>query len=124
MPLVTSGQQASPKGKCPPPTRKDDVVDTLHGVQIPDPYRWLEDQNSAETRAWIEAQDACTAAVLDAVPGRAKISARLSELMKVDSYHPPVERNGVYIFEKRRADQELFVIYVRHGRDGKGRSAR
>ena len=119
MPLVTSGQQASPKGKCPPPTRKDDVVDTVHGVQIPDPYRWLEDQNSAETRAWIDAQDACTAAVLDAVPGRAKISARLSELMKVDSYHPPVERNGVYLFEKRRADQELFVLYVRHGREGK-----
>lgn len=119
MPFIASAQQIPPQGKCPPPTRKDDVVDTLHGVQIPDPYRWLEDQNSAETRAWIEAQDACTAAVLDAVPGRAKISARLSELMKVDSYHPPVERNGVYIFEKRRADQELFVIYVRHGREGK-----
>ena len=119
MPLATSGQQATPKDKCPPPTRKDDVVDTLHGVQIPDPYRWLEDQNSAETRAWIDAQDACTAAVLDAVPGRAKISARLSELMKVDAYHPPFERNGVYLFEKRRADQELFVLYVRHGREGK-----
>ena len=119
MPLITSAQQAPLKGKCPPATRKDDVVNTLHGVQIPDPYRWLEDQNSAETRAWIDAQDACTASVLDAVPGRAKISARLSELMKVDSYHPPVERNGVYLFEKRRADQELFVIYLRRGRDGK-----
>ena len=73
MPLITSGQQGSPQGKCPPATRKDDVVDTLHGVQIADPYRWLEDQNSPETRAWIEAQDACTAAALDAVPGRAKI---------------------------------------------------
>ena len=119
MPVITSAQQTTPQGKCPPPTRQDDVVDTLHGVQIPDPYRWLEDQDSAETRAWIEAQDACTAAVLHAVPGRAKISARLSELMKVDSYHPPIERNGVYVFEKRRADQELYVLYVRHGREGK-----
>ena len=104
-------------GKCPPETRKDDVVDTLHGVKIADPYRWLEDQNSAETRAWIEAQDACTRAVLDGVPGRAKITARLSQLMKVDSVNPPIERNGVYVFARRRADQELFVLYVRRGRE-------
>src|ERR1700729_4209764 len=89
------GQQSG--GKCPPTTRKDDVVDTLHGVKIADPYRWLEDQNSPETRAWIEAQDACTRAVLDAVPGRAKITARLSQLMKVESVNPPIERNGVYV---------------------------
>jgi prolyl oligopeptidase len=117
-PFPTAAQQKSPAGKCPPVTRKDDVVETLHDVQIPDPYRWLEDQNSPETRAWIEAEDACTSAVLNAVPGRAKISERLSQLMKVDSYHSPVERNGVYVFEKRRADQELFVLYVRRGRDG------
>jgi prolyl oligopeptidase len=111
------GQQSG--GKCPPSTRKDDVVDTLHGVKIADPYRWLEDQSSAETRAWIEAEDACTAAVLGAVPGRAAITARLSKLMKVDSFETPIERNGVYVFGKRRADQELNVLYVRHGRDGK-----
>ncbi len=112
------GDGKSVAGKCPPETRKDDVVDTLHGVKIADPYRWLEDQNSAGTRAWIEAQDVCTRAVLDAVPGRAKISARLSQLMKVESVNPPIERNGVYVFAKRRADQELFVLYVRHGREG------
>ncbi len=106
-------------GKCPPETRKDDVVDTLHGVKIADPYRWLEDQNSPETRAWIEAEDACTEAVLKAVPGRAKITARLTQLMKVDALHPPIGRNGIYIFEKRRAEQDLFVLNVRHGRDGK-----
>src|ERR1700690_156363 len=106
-------------GKCPPATRKDDVVDTLHGVKIADPYRWLEDQNSAETRAWIEAQDACTAAVLNVVPGRAAVRVRLSQLMKVDSFQPPIERNGVYVFARRRAEQELFVLYVRHEREGK-----
>jgi prolyl oligopeptidase len=114
-----AGDGKSLPGKCPPPTRKDDVVDTLHGVKIADPYRWLEDQNSPETRAWIEAQDACTRAVLDAVPGRAKITARLSQLMKVESVNPPIERNGVYVFGKRRPDQQLFVLYVRHGREGK-----
>ena len=79
----------SADGKCPPETRKDDVVDTLHGVKIADPYRWLEDQNSPETRAWIEAEDACTDAVLKAVPGRAKLTERLTQLMKVDAVQPP-----------------------------------
>jgi prolyl oligopeptidase len=113
------GDGKSAGGKCPPTTRRDDVVETLHGVKIADPYRWLEDQDGAETRAWIEAQDACTAAVLDAVPGREGIRGRLSQLMKVDSFQPPIERNGVYVFARRRAEQELFVLYVRHGRAGK-----
>jgi prolyl oligopeptidase len=117
--VCTWGDGISAQGKCPPPTREDDVVDTLHGVKIADPYRWLEDQNSPETRAWIEAEDACTAAVLNGVPGREKISARLSELMRVDAVSSPMERNGVYLFEKRRADQDLFIVYVRYGLDGK-----
>ena len=106
-------------GKCPPETRKDDVVDTIHGESLADPYRWLEDQNSPETRAWIDAQDKCTAAVLDAVPGRAEISKRLSELMKVESVGLPRERHGVYFFSKRAPDQDLYVIYKREGPHGK-----
>src|SRR5580700_8906736 len=104
--------QAIPAGKkCPPPTRRDDAVETIHGVSIADPYRWLEDQNSPETRSWIDAQDRCTEAVLDSVPGRTQISKRLTELMKVDSFGLPIERNGSYFFMKRRPDQDLYVIY-------------
>jgi prolyl oligopeptidase len=105
-------------GKCPPASRNDGTVETIHRVSVSDPYRWLEDQNSPETRAWIEAQDRCTDAVLDSVPGRAQITQRLTALMKVDTFGLPTERNGYYFFAKRRSDQDLFVIYRRKGLRG------
>ena len=102
----------------PPATRRDDVVDTLHGVKIPDPYRWLEDQSSPETRAWIEAQDGYSEPILRAVPGRDQLKHRLSELMKTDVIGVPIERNGRFFFARRRADQDQFVIYMRQGFEG------
>jgi len=117
-PSVTFAQVNSPVGKCPPPTRTDATVETIHGVSVADPYRWLEDQDSPETRAWIDAQDRCTTAVLGAVPDRAAIAKRLGELMKVDSFGLPIERNGYFFFSKRGKDQDLFVIYQRHGLQG------
>lgn len=104
--------------KCPPATRTDNVVDNYFGTKIPDPYRWLEDQNSPETRAWISAEDACTNAALDKLPGRAQISQRLSQLMKVDSTTPPIERAGRYFFMKRGANEDLYILYMRQGADG------
>jgi hypothetical protein len=67
-----------------PATRVDAVHDVLHGIEIADPYRWLEDQESRETRAWIDAQNAHTDAALAALPGRGRIAARLGELLRVD----------------------------------------
>ena len=115
IPRPAQAQEKVASEKCPPPTRKDDTVETIHGVSVADPYRWLEDQNSPETRSWIDAQDRCTDAVLDSVPGRTQISKRLTELMKVDSFGLPMERNGSYFFMKRSSDQDLFVIYQRKG---------
>src|SRR5579863_4434400 len=118
---LASAQTAPAKdsnGKCPPLTRKDSTVDVLHGVSIPDPYRWLEDQDSAKTRAWLEAENHCTQAVLRAVPGREQITKRLSELQKTDSYSPPLQRNGDYFFYERAAGQDLYVITRRHGLNG------
>jgi prolyl oligopeptidase len=115
---VASAQEKQADGKCPPVTRKDAVVDVLHGVSIPDPYRWLEDQDSPETRAWLEAEDRCTEAVLRAAPGRDQITRRLSELQKTDSFSPPLQRNADYFFYKRAAGQDLYVITRRHGLNG------
>ncbi len=103
----------------PPPTRRDDVADVLHGVRIPDPYRWLEDQQSPETRAWINTQNHYTNYLLDSWPGRAALKQRLTELMMVDTIGVPYERGGRYFFLKRLAAQQQGSLYVREGPDGK-----
>lgn len=104
-----------------PATRTDNVVDTLHGVAIPDPYRWLEDQQSPETRAWIDAQNAWTHSFLDPLPSRAAIEKRLTELLKTDRIGMPFERGGRYFLRKRAADQDLYVIYMRESLEGPDR---
>jgi prolyl oligopeptidase len=114
--LVVCGQEGTRTG--PPPTRTDNVKEVLHGVEIVDPYRWLEDRKSPETQAWIEAQNQYTQSVLASIPGREKLARRLTELMKIDTISAPVECNGRYFFEKRLADQELFIIYMRQGLNG------
>jgi prolyl oligopeptidase len=88
-------------------------------VEIADPYRWLEDQQSFETRAWIDAQNKYTRALLDAWPGRAALKLRLTELMKVETTEVPVERNGKYFFKRRSAGQDQGVLYMRVGPEGK-----
>ncbi len=119
--LVFSAASArSQEGKIPPPppTRTDDVVDVLHGVRVPDPYRWLEDQQSPETRAWINAQNQYTNSLLDSWPGRAALKQRLTELLKVDTIGIPYERGGRYFFRKRLADQDQGILYMREGLHG------
>jgi prolyl oligopeptidase len=103
----------------PPSTPRHEVVETLHGVKISDPYRWLEDQHSPETRGWIDAENRYTESILGALPGRDRLEQQISTLMKVDTVMTPHEEGGRYFFSKRGADQELFVVYVRNGLGGK-----
>jgi len=116
--LATLVAVACGGGPQPPETRRDETTDTLHGVTIADPYRWLEDQHSPETRAWLDEQAAYTRAVLGRAPDAAGIRARLRELYAVDAVSLPVSRGGRYFFERRGANQDLAVLYVRHGRGG------
>ena len=101
----------------PPATRADSVKEVLHGVEIADPYRWLEDKNGPETRAWIDAQNAYTESQLGVRPGRDSIRKRLEQLLKVDQVTVPFERAGRYFYTRRRADQDLPVIVMRRGAD-------
>src|SRR5262245_19917379 len=105
----------------PPATRVDIVTDRMHGIDIPDPYRWLEDQQSRETREWIDAQNAYTRAVLDAVPGRERLRAQLETVYRSDSQSAPIVRNGRYFFERRNATQDQAALVVRDGPDGRER---
>src|SRR3981189_3332619 len=63
-----------------PETKRVDVVDDYFGTKVPDPYRWLEDENSPETAAWVAAQNKVTFAYLDTIPYRAKLKTRLTQL--------------------------------------------
>ena len=110
---LACAQEAAPTTKCPPGTRIDSVKDTYGSTVVADPYRWLEDQNSPETRAWIDAQQKCTEAALSNLPGRAQLIKRLSELFHTDTFEAPVERGGRYFFRKRLAGQDLRQLYIR-----------
>lgn len=94
-------------------------MDVLHGVRIPDPYRWLEDQYSAETRAWINAEDRCTSGVLDTLPDRKAISNRLAALMRTESVGVPLLRGGRLFYMKRAPNEDLSLLYMRDGLNGR-----
>jgi len=105
-------------GPQPPATQRGDTIDTLHGVEVADPYRWLEDQQSRETRDWIAQQNAYTRAVLGGAPPGDAVRARLAALYAIDDVSAPVARAGRYFFARRSADQDLAALYVRRSHDG------
>lgn len=102
----------------PPETRRDNVVDTLYGTAIADPYRWLEDQNSPETRAWIDKQNDYTKSFLDKVSAKEDIRARYTQLLRVDDISLPGQAGDKFFFQKRNADQDLWIICMRNGLNG------
>jgi prolyl oligopeptidase len=102
----------------PPETRRDDVREVMHGVELVDPYHWLEDADSPETRAWIDAQNDYTRSFLDALPVRERVRKRLREMLIHDSIGAPIQRNDDYFFLKRGAEQDLWSVYRRKGIDG------
>jgi prolyl oligopeptidase len=113
VPAILYAQESAPK--CPPSARVDDAKDTYGATVVSDHYRWLEDQNSPETRAWIEAEQKCTEAALSKLPGRTELTKRFTELLHTDSFEPPVERGGRYFSRKRPAGQDLSQLFIRRG---------
>ena len=112
---LTQAQEPASPAKCPPVARLDSAKDNYGSTVVADPYRWLEDQNSPETRAWIEAEEKCTEAALSNFSGRAQLTKRLGELLNTDSFEAPVERGGRYFYRKHPADQDLSLLYIRRG---------
>jgi prolyl oligopeptidase len=102
----------------PPSTEAVPVTEDIHGTKITDPYRWLEDQKSPETRAWIDRQMKYTEQYLSQVKIRPGIVNELTKLERVESYSIPLERGGNYFFKKRLADENQGSIYIRRGLHG------
>jgi prolyl oligopeptidase len=97
----------------PPETRREEVVDTIHGVEISDPYRWLEDPNSPETRAFIDAQNAYAQKIVGETPLRDRMRSRVGELLRYDDASSPRKGGDYEYFTLRRATDELPIIYRR-----------
>jgi len=95
-----------------PAARRLDLVEDLFGHQVADPYRWLEDPGSDETRNWLDAEDALWARYRDGLPHRRRFADRVRELLEVGSVGTPVWR-GTRCFRTRRdPGQEHAVLYV------------
>ena len=95
-----------------PEARKGDFVGVYHGAVVPDPYRWLEDPDSSESRAWIEAENKVTYGYLNQIPEREKIRKRLTELWDYEKFSVPWKKGGRYFFEKNDGLQNQDVLYT------------
>jgi len=95
-----------------PPARKGDVVDDYHGTKVADPYRWLEDVDSPETRGWVEAENRVTFAYLGQIPERERIRRRLTALWDYPKYGAPFKKGGRYFFFKNAGLQNQSVLYT------------
>ena len=95
-----------------PVARKTDQTDDYHGVKVADPYRWLEDDNSAETKAWVEAQNKVTFDYLGRIPERQAIKERLTKLWNYERYGVPFKQGGRYFYAKNDGLQNQSVLYT------------
>jgi prolyl oligopeptidase len=97
-----------------PETRRGDQVDTYHGVQVADPYRWLEQdvRESEEVRDWVEAENRVTFGYLESLPERAAIRERLTRLWNYERYSAPFKEGGRYFFSKNDGLQDQSVLYT------------
>ncbi len=100
-----------------PKTAKGEVAETLHGVRVPDPYRWLEDDNAPDTKAWVEAQNKVTFGYLEQIPERARLKERLTKLWNFERYGTPHKEGGRYVFSKNDGLQSQSVLYTMRALD-------
>jgi len=94
-----------------PDSKPGKTVDTLHGVKVPDPYRWLEDLNSEETAQWVRAQNELTEAYLAKIPGREGLEKHLTQLWNVERFGVPFREGGRYFYTKNDGLQNQSVLF-------------
>ena len=101
-----------------PTTRTGDHVDVYHGTTVPDPYRWLEDDRSAATAAWVEAQNNATLPYLERIPFRAALLARVLELNDYEKYSAPLRKGPWFFFTRNAGLQNQSVLFIQAGLEG------
>ena len=101
-----------------PVARKVDQVDDYHGTKVADPYRWLEDDASAETAAWVEAENKVTFPYLEKIPFRDALAARVKALNDYPKYSSPSRKGPYHFFLKNDGLQAQSVLYIQKGLDG------
>ncbi|MEO2021352.1 MAG: prolyl oligopeptidase family serine peptidase [Pirellulaceae bacterium] len=104
-----------------PLTRRSDQVDKYHDTTIADPYRWLEDVDSKETRDWVKAQNQLTFSYLEQIPARPEIRERLTELWNYERFGLPARRGDYYFFTRNNGLQNQSVLHVAETLDGPAR---
>ena len=117
--LIAMTGAVSTQGLQYPTTRTVDHVDVYHGTKVPDPYRWLEDDTSADTAAWVEAQNKVTFAYLEQIPFRQALLTRLQTLYNYAKYSAPSRKGDNYFFRKNDGLQNQSVLYIQKGIEGK-----
>jgi prolyl oligopeptidase len=101
-----------------PESKKVEVFDTYFGIKVADPYRWLEDETSPETKAWVDAQNKLTFGYLDKIPYREKLKSRLMQLLNYPRISAPFRRGDTYFFTKNDGLQNQSVFYIQKGLNG------
>ena len=121
--LIAQSCQQSPEPEMKsdlvyPDTYKDlESVDTIHGTAVADPYRWLEDDRSEETEAWVTDENKLTFSYLDQIPYRKALTDRLTELWNYEKYSSPTKHGNYYYFYKNDGLQSQAVVYRKETED-------
>lgn len=108
---LPAAEPNDPGGFDYPQARRGDQVDDYHGTKVADPYRWLEDPDSPETRAWVEAENRLTFGFLESLTQRESIRQRLTRLWNYAKYGIPSQRGGRYFYSKNDGLQNQSVLY-------------
>jgi prolyl oligopeptidase len=104
-----------------PTTHQADQVDDYHGTKVADPYRWLEDPDSDETKAWVEAQNKVTFGYLEDIPQRESLKQRITKLWNYEKYGIPYKEGNRYFYFKNDGLQNQSVLYTLTSLDGEPR---
>jgi len=106
-----------------PDTRRENRTETIHGTEVADPYRWLEEdvRKSPDVKAWVEAQNRITTAFLESIPERRQIESRITDLWDYEKYTSPAKVGGRYFYRKNDGLQNQSVLYTMDRLDGKSR---